>query len=420
MKIYTLDNRCAEAAREVDAYVARHPEWRADVLSGKMFGVLVCEEETLWAFSGTLGGRTLQDMFVPPVFDLQHPGSYFLEEEARISAINHRLESSGVTASEICDLRHERKERSRRLQQWLFSQFSFLNIKGERATLQELFSPLTPPAGAGDCCAPKLLQEAFRRHLHPVALAEWSQGEFYPPCLSKCRPIMLHMLQGLDAEPDPRLTRYEALIPQLTVVHEDDSIIVVDKPSGLLSVPGKDNYPSVSSLINAITVHRLDQDTSGLMVMAKNMEVHKFLQKQFERHEVHKRYAALLENPMTVGAEGDIALPLCPDIADRPRQMVSETFGKYALTHYRIIDNVQTGEEGTLRHALVHLFPSTGRTHQLRVHCSHKEGLDNPILGDRLYGTPGQRLMLHAEELHFIHPQSQEEVFFHSPARFMS
>lgn len=419
MKVYTLDSRCIPTVREVDQYVASHPEWRQEVLDGKMFGVLLCQEETLWAFSGTLGGKTIQEHFVPPVFDLQHPGSYFLEEEARISAINHRLEEPDITTSEMCDLRHERKQRSRQLQQWLFSQFSFLNARGERATLLQLFSPIIPPAGAGDCCAPKLLQEAFRRGFHPIALAEWSLGQFYPPCLSKCRPIMQHMLQGLDVEPDPRLTAYEALIPLLKKVHEDDAIIVVDKPSGLLSVPGKENYPSVASLIGEQIVHRLDQDTSGLMVLAKTAEAHKFLQRQFERHEVHKRYVALLEHPMPVGKEGDIELPLCPDICDRPRQMVSERFGKYARTHYQVIGNLPSAFQDGNERALVHLFPSTGRTHQLRVHCSHTEGLDNPILGDRLYGTAAGRLMLHAEEIHFVHPTTGKELTFVSPAPFL-
>jgi tRNA pseudouridine32 synthase/23S rRNA pseudouridine746 synthase len=203
------------------------------------------------------------------------------------------------------------------------------------------------------------------------------------------------MLQGLDdVEPDPRLAESVRLIPLLRTVYEDECMLVVDKPSGLLSVPGKEFLPSVESVTGHTAVHRLDRDTSGLLLLAKNPADLSRLRSLFEGRRVEKHYVALLEREMPVGTECDIALPLCLDIFHRPRQTVSERYGKKALTHCRVVGNVNG-------HASVQLTPHTGRTHQLRVHCAHPEGLDNPILGDPLYGSSSgaassPRLMLHA------------------------
>lgn len=378
----------------------RHPEWQAELNAGKTLGVLVHEGGFLAAFSGTLAGRTRQEGFVPPVYDIMQPDSYFLREEAAISDINRRLrdmgESSGNSSQEGCRLRHERRERSRALQQWLFRQYRFLNARGEERALSDIVPAEMCRGGMGDCCAPKLLQEAYRRGLKPLALAEWdaATGDFSPPCTTRCRPILDFMLQGLDVEPDPRRAESERLAAELRVIYENGDFIAVDKPSGLLSVPGREFLPSVQSLMGLLPVHRLDQDTSGIMLLAKNAAEQSRLHRLFESRLVSKRYEALLEHPMTVGEEGDITLPLCPDIAQRPRQMVSERFGRKALTHYLVADNING-------HAFVYLYPHTGRTHQLRVHCAHPDGLDNPIVGDRLYGTPSTRLMLHAAELRF-------------------
>lgn len=398
MRIFTFDEACRPAMESVTRLLRAHPQWQAELRQGKTLGVLIYDGGFLAAFSGTLGGSTIQEGFVPPVFDVMHPGSYFLQEEAAISAINRRLSQLGGDASngseEACRLRHERKVRSQALQQWLFSQYRFLNARGEERSLPEIVPFSKCMSGQGDCCAPKLLQEAYRRGFTPLAVAEWNAatGEFCPPCTTRCRPILDFMLQGLDVESDPRLTAYEALVPQLLTVYEDQRLLLVDKPSGLLSVPGKEFLPAVESVTGLLPVHRLDQDTSGLMLLAKNPEEQSALHRLFESRQVEKRYEAFLEREMPVGGEYDICLPLCPDIANRPRQMVSEQFGKKASTHCRVVDNVQG-------HALVHLFPHTGRTHQLRVHCAHPDGLNNPIMGDRLYGTPSARLMLHAAEL---------------------
>lgn len=424
MRIYSPDERCLPAMEQVKAYYMSVPSWQKDVAEGKMFGVLVYEGSGcplpcqamsapmpdgltfLAAFSGTLDGKTCQPGFVPPVFDVQGEGRYFLEEEANISAINRYLESGQATPREVCDLRHERKTRSRALQRWLFSRYQVSNMDGGTSDLLSIFAPMLPPGGAGDCCAPKLLQEAFRRGIRPLAVAEWSSvdGRFCPPCTGRCRPILSYMLRGLDAEPDPRLEDYGRLAGSLATVYEDGHLMVVNKPSGLLSVPGKEFLPSVESLTGCLPVHRLDQDTGGLMVLAKDAKVQAALRKQFEQRLVEKRYEAILERGMPVGYEGEIRLPLRPDIGNRPRQVVDMELGKSAVTRYKVLGNASG-------HARLWLWPRTGRTHQLRVHCA--EGLGNPILGDRLYGScMAPRLMLHAGLLVFAHPATGETVRF--------
>ena len=430
MKIYTLDERCLPAIELIKQYYLSQPQWHKDVAEGKTFGVLIyestdgtfpdCSEPIirgiqygglpfLAAFSGTLNGKTCQPGFVPPIFDIQQgEGLYFGKEESEISAINHYLDSGNATPREICDLKYERKTRSRALQRWLFSRYSVLNTFDESTDLLNIFSPSIPPGGAGDCCAPKLLQEAFRRGLRPLAIAEWNSAteHFCPPCISRCRPILAHMLKGLNAEPDPRIADYERAVNNLQVIYEDEHLMLVNKPSGLLSVPGKEYLPSVESITQCLSVHRLDQDTSGILLLAKNQEVQKLLRAQFEQRLTQKQYEAILEGEMPIGQEGELTLPLRPDIDNRPKQVVDYVNGKSALTKYRVTDN----RDG---HAHVILWPHTGRTHQLRVHMA--QGLLNPILNDRLYGngvTAGGRLMLHASMLSFTHPITLEPMTF--------
>ena len=318
---------------------------------------------------------------------------------------------------EIACLQKERQERSQALQQWLFRQFRFLNAQGEEKALPELFAPAIPPAGAGECCAPRLLQAAYKEGLQPLCMAEFwvgaspadelrLDGHYYPACRSKCRPILRHMLCGLDVEPNPLLANQEALLSELHIIYNDKGLAVVSKPAGMLSVPGKDDLPNVRDAIKSaipsakgpLIVHRLDMDTSGLMLVALTEEKYHELQDLFLHRRIHKVYHALLEREMAVGEEGDICLPLRPDIEDRPRQMVDKVHGKPAQTHYKVLDN----RDG---HALLELSPVTGRTHQLRVHCAHPLGLGNPIVGDRLYGKPAGRLMLHACAITIEAPQ---------------
>ena len=320
--------------------------------------------------------------------------------------------------AQIAQLQEERQERSQALQQWLFQQFRFLNALGETRTLPELFSPAVPPSGAGECCAPRLLQAAYREGLKPLCMAEFwvgaspkdelrIDGHYYPACNSKCRPILRHMLKGLDVEPNPLLANQETLLSQLHIIYNNKELAVVSKPAGMLSVPGKEELPNVQDAMRQmfpwatgpLIVHRLDMDTSGLMLVALTEEKYHELQDLFLRRRIHKVYHALLEREMPVGQEGDISLPLRPDINDRPRQMVDPKHGKPAQTHYRVLAN----KDG---HALLELRPITGRTHQLRVHCAHPLGLGNPIVGDRLYGKPAERLMLHAYSITIETPNS--------------
>ena len=315
--------------------------------------------------------------------------------------------------AEIAQLQQERHERSNALQQWLFRQFTFLNARGEEKSLLDLFSPAIPPSGAGECCAPRLLQAAYKEGLQPLCMAEFwvgtsptnevrLDGHYYPACRSKCLPILTHMLEGLDVEPNPLLADQEKLLAQLHIIYNNGELAVVSKPAGMLSVPGKDGLPNVqdalksaiSSAKGPLIVHRLDMDTSGLMLVALTEEKYHELQDLFLHRQIHKVYHALLEREMPVGQEGTISLPLRPDIDDRPRQMVDREHGKIAETHYKVLAN----REG---HALLELKPITGRTHQLRLHCAHPLGLNNPIVGDRLYGKPGERLMLHAYAITF-------------------
>ena len=332
----------------------------------------------------------------------------------------------------IAALRQRRRSMSDELQRWLFTQYRMLNARGEERDLIDIFSTTThgiPPAGAGDCCAPKLLQYAYSHGLQPVCMAEFWWGEsprqeirhhlsYYPACRSKCLPILTHMLQGLDVEPNP-LTATAS--EELKIVYEDDAICVVDKPAGMLSVPGKDNVESVESIMrqrwlqydgNPIMVHRLDRDTSGLMVVARTLEAYHSLQQQFACRTAAKRYEAVLDGVPAIH-EGTISLPLMPDIMDRPRQRVDMEHGKPSVTTYRVV-STQGGR------TLVWLYPHTGRTHQLRVHCAHPLGLATPILGDPLYGrgTAAPRMYLNAAELEITHPVTGRRMQWKSESAF--
>ena len=411
-----------QAAAEVQQYIATHEEIRRDADNGKMFGVLVVESAEglafLAAYSGLLAGRNDWPYFVPPVYDAQQPDGHFKTTEREIS-LTTRL--SPLTS----------KQMSQELQTWLFHQYQLLNARGEVKDLvdiwQEYYSrpklrqryPL-PPGGTGDCCAPKLLQYAYQHYLHPVCMAEfwWGQStkeelrqhlNYYPACRGKCMPILTWMLQGLDVDPNPETLGYEHM--EIPTIYEDNDILVVDKPSGILSVPGRMEDYSVETVMQqrypgSIVAHRLDMSTSGLLIVAKHIEAYHPLQQQFIRHEVRKKYVALLEH--TGQGSGIVSLPMRPDPMNRPRQVVDMEHGKRAVTRYEFISD-----------HLVALWPETGRTHQLRIHCAHPDGLSNPIVGDELYGTKGQRLCLHAAEIWFKHPISGEEMHFETTPDFL-
>ena len=355
-------------------------------------------------------------------------------------------------------LQRKRKQMSDELQRWLFSAYRMLNAKGEERDLIDIFREYThamPPAGAGDCCAPKLLQYAYLHHLRPVCMAEFWWGEspaseirhhlhYYPACRSKCLPILTHMLKGLDVAPNPLAQKQHTAEPR--VLYADEYIMVVDKPAGMLSVPGKaesvrsefsdsanisvEEYFANNSKLKTQNskflkaAHRLDMDTSGLLVLARTKEAYVELQRQFASRETMKRYEAVLSgvpkhHHLTTSPSQrlTISLPLIADINDRPRQRVDMEHGKPACTLYNIIE-VRTADADK-RRTLVHLYPKTGRTHQLRVHCAHPLGLACPILGDPLYGIErADRMYLHAAELTFRHPVTGETMHFLSPSGF--
>lgn len=348
---------------------------------------------------------------------------------------NERIEALqaevNIFESAIEALKSERKSRSATLQQQLFEQFRILNARGEIKDLCDIFSETeqkTPPAGAGECAAPKLLQYAYLHHLRPVAMAEfwWGNspkteirrhGYYYPACKGKCEPILKHMLQGLHVEANPLADNIHCNT-ELEIVWEDEWLAVLNKPAGMLSVPGKMDIDSVYQRLatrypeatGPMIVHRLDMATSGLLLIAKTKAVHQNLQAQFKNHTVKKRYIALLDGPIS-SDEGTINLPLCPDPQDRPRQIVNEEYGKPAITNYHVL-------ERTPKHTRIAFYPLTGRTHQLRVHAAHSQGLNTPIIGDELYGKKADRLYLHAESLEFQHPVSGETIHLEKKAEF--
>ena len=425
---YTPDHLIVEESRRMMSFIGGDPSLHNLFAEGKMLGVLMVElpeamEQTdsllhgislksgfLYGFSGLAGGRSHIEGFVPPIFD---------------------------TAS--ADIDSSSPEESRGLQEWLFEQYKVLNAKGEESTVMRIFASrgLVPPGGTGDCAAPKMLQYAFSRGMKPLAMGEFWYGAspvreirrhgcFYPSCTGKCGPLLGYMLQGLDVEPNPLESDNLWSIEEPFIRFEDNDLVVVDKPAGMLAVPGRTERRSLQEWLSdycgvrVYACHRLDMDTSGLMVFAKNPETQAALQRQFEERSVQKSYLAVLcpndkADALTEGSCGTIRLPLMLDYYDRPRQMVDLEKGKMSVTGYKVLRLLDDG-------CIEVLFtPLTGRTHQLRVHAAHPLGLDRPIVGDRLYGgtLPGgflraNRLMLHAASLSFRHPGNFSRMSFSS------
>ena len=498
---------------------------------GKMLGVLVCREAPgsdsycfLAAFSGSVGGQSTVEGFVPPIYDLLDPTGYFKEREAEISALNGQISLAKTDVEfkrmvlesrksdrdrEITDLQAKKSRRKREreltlkewdadglerlvyterfvresqhenaeykrakdrwkevigpmeaevngleekiramkqqraamseeLQKWIFRQYKVMNALGEESSILDIFAAdgLIPPGGTGDCAAPKLLNHAFRHGMEPVTMGEFWYGKspdtavrtarhFYPSCTSKCGPLLKYMLKGLELEEVS-----EHLEPctidascQPRIIFEDEAIIVIDKPSGMPSVPGLDGRESAQEWLagrmsakhkdgcEIHAVHRLDMDTSGLLIFAKTGQAAANLRRQFEERTVKKTYRALLcpgKLTLKPGTTGTIDLPLAPDYDERPRQKVDLIQGKQALTEYEVLRINQDGTTEVLFH------PVTGRTHQLRVHSAHHLGLGRPIVGDLLYGGAfhSSSLRLHAQEISFIHPITEETVEF--------
>lgn len=511
-----------KAAREAAGIIESMPDGavRRGFEEGKMLGVLVCRDQlgkliNLAAFSGSTGGTSHVDGFVPPIFDLTDPCGEFRIREAEISAINaqiHGIQTSetmnelrialatlkteaeedmagrksaaaeakaerehirrqtsdpeilsrltresqhekaclkrartewnqkmaaiseelSAMEEEIAVLKKQAASMSDALQKWIFEQYRVHNGLGEYLSIGEIFarSGLVPPGGTGDCAAPKLLEHAWRNGLTPLEMGEFwyglpsrnavrVQGHFYPSCTSKCGPLLGFMMQGLDISKEE-----SSLTPE--IIYEDDSMIAVDKPSGMPSVPGLDGRISLQEWLaghlgcEVFSVHRLDMDTSGIILFAKDRQTAAVLMSDFENRKVSKTYHALLMAPedgrvWKVNDTGTITLPLGPDHDERPRQKADQTNGKQAVSTYRIMRVYGNGQ------ALAEMSPLTGRTHQLRVHAAHPSGLGCPIVGDMLYGGTGTlyeetdaactgRLCLHAHSISFTHPHTGAEI----------
>jgi len=513
---------CLLASKELQRHIETQTEWeydfgleeeKPDVIIGKMFGVLVVQNEQneigyLSSFSGKLGDSSHYSKFVPPVIDVWEVDNFLnigmeelntinqeikkleslpefvscmniMENDQLIAAsqieeqrekmrnskkerklirqrekesnspedfeeINKELNQQSINGKKelkrllefwkdrsdqnkrkvdqikttIDELKLKRKNKSAGLQKKIFDQYRFLNQAGEVKSLLDIFKDKTPMGGTGECAAPKLLQYAFKFNMKPLAMAEfwWGQSpkseirkhrNFYPACIGKCKPLLSHMLEGIEMDENP-LLKNPAEGKEIEIIFEDEHILVINKPAEFLSVPGryikdsvaqrmKEKFPNATG---PLIVHRLDMSTSGIMLIAKSLEVHKFLQSQFIKRTIKKRYVALLEGIVNE-KEGIVDLPLRTDWNERPKQLVCYESGKSAQTKWKVIErkNQQTR---------IHFFPNTGRTHQLRVHAAHPLGLNLPIFGDDLYGTKSKRLCLHAEWIEFVHPISRE------------
>ena len=398
------------------------PKFSTDVLwsesRGHMFGVLECADDSgnivaLKAFSGQYNGEWLVDGWVPPILDVAEFHRLSDPVDREIKMLDRLIEEQRNP-----DLIQRRKALSQELMKQIHALYFLTNFRGETKPMTEVFRGGIP-TGAGDCCAPKLLNYAALNGLKLLGLSEfyWGRenrsgtrkhGEFYPACAEKCQPILGFMLCGLS--------------PDIRVVYEDPEFVVVNKPSGLLAVPGKgeENQDCVVSRIKALypncieqpAVHRLDMDTSGLMVLALTADMHRELSLQFHDRQTEKRYIALLDGELR-DDEGTIELPFRLDVENRPHQIYDPVDGKTGITHWKKL-SVENGQ------TRVEFRPVTGRTHQLRIHAASEHGLGVPILGDRLYGSgtkPGQ-LKLHASFLSFTHPLTGERLEFHSDPPF--
>lgn len=410
-----------------------------------MFGVLVVAASDgtigyLRAFSGMVHGQWEIDGWAPPTFDrdayhaVRIPAAAeMLDFKAERAALLASVSSSAGAAVRALDA--TRAARSRALTTQVHDTYHFTNARGEMRSLRSLFAPGEPPTGSGDCAAPKLLAHAHRLGLRPLALAEfwWGaasatgdrrEGVFYAACRGKCLPILTHMLDGLPVEPPPLFGTESIHSDEPRAVFEDEHLLIVNKPSGLLTVPGRssslsdsvvsrlrERYPNATG---PLAVHRLDLDTSGLLLIAKDADTARALQRMFSLREIEKHYIAWLEGNVA-GDRGHIMLPLRVDVDDRPRHIHDPVFGKPAHTEWQVIAR----EDGRTR---VRFIPHTGRSHQLRVHSAHPQGLDAPIVGDRLYGrhapSEGERMQLHAERLAFVHPVSGARLVVEQPAPF--
>lgn len=412
-----------EGKKKIEAYRLQCQQSKARRDAHRLRGMLTPEEEA----------RMIRES--------QFEKAEFHRIKKRVAAETEPYEVAYKAArSRLDEMKAQRKTDSEALQNWLFSQFRMLNAEGDFRSLPEIFSTTAfkvPPSGAGECCAPKLLQAAYKRGLHPLSIAEYwygapkggelrQHGQYYPACRGKCLPILGWMLRGLEIYPPLGNEAGNTVAHTPQIVAENEWFCVVDKPSGMLSVPGRTGEESVEDWLRQYygagkwvkMVHRLDQDTSGLIIGAFTTEAHRELQYLFSTRRMHKTYIADLDGDYRkagIPPQGRIDLAIAPDILDRPRQRVDPENGKTAVTEYEFIGY----EDGRSR---VRFSPLTGRTHQLRVHSASAAGLGMPIIGDRLYGHrdngEGSRMHLHARTLEFTSPFDGTEHHFESAVPF--
>jgi len=433
----------------MQAFLGAAPSLRPDMfegaLGGKMMGVLVVRAKDgrvgyLRGFAGMLGERRLVPGFVPPAYDVARFEGLWAEGGAAITRLDREIVGlrAAPSLSTADQARLEaavlaQRELSRSLHARLHETYQLTNALGLGSPIRALFEPRMPPGGSGDCAAPKLLARAYALGAWPLAVAEfwWGgpplgggrrHGVYYPACRGRCAKILPFMLEGLECEPAPDVGLLPIGEQAPKVLHEDGSIVVVEKPCGLLSVPGRgpQRRDSVEHRLQRRLAladptwprmaHRLDLATSGVLIAAKTKPAYVALQRQFTARTIDKRYVAIVRGRVQ-GESGVIELALARDLDDRPRQIHDPIDGKASVTHWRVLSR---GAETTR----LALEPKTGRTHQLRVHLAHPKGLDAPIVGDALYGYGGRRLLLHAESITFLHPDTGEPMQLRSPCPF--
>ena len=516
---YAPHSSVREAARLVMQRLDEDESLSSAFSEGKMLGVLVVREHSedgnrqslgyLAAFSGNVGGRSMIEGFVPPIYDLMDPDGEFKRREAEITEINktiqdisssdelsllkaklveaekdrdaaiesareamtrskerrEKIRKDGCEASvlsglvkesqfekaefkrlksaweenvssirkrladivhKVDELKSRRASMSEELQAWIFRQYIVHNSLGCPSSISEIFSGigLVPPGGTGECAAPKLMEYAYRNGLEPLAMGEFwygqspltavrTHGHFYPSCTSKCGPLLGYMLKGVD------LKTFDGVYGDPSIIYEDSDLIAVSKPSGMPSVPGLDGKLSLLDFLSSSAgpvqaVHRLDMDTSGIMLFAKNDAAASSLRDQFQEHTIRKTYHARLcaadeGRSLSAGDKGTVEIPLSADYDERPRQKADISQGKESLTAYEVSEILPNGNTEIV------FYPYTGRTHQLRVHSAHISGLGRPISGDMLYGgEKADRLCLHAYSISFTHPSSGDEMMLSS------
>lgn len=362
--------------------------------------------------------------FLPPIVSASKIDQALLQNDKAI----HELTKEIAACTDSEKIRRLKTERTALTDQSLlkvFDLYSFHCADGKMRSLKTICAERNmktlPPTGTGECCAPKLLDYAFAFSMQPLSLCEayYQKGqELKPrsPCDERCGIVLPSML-GLE------------------LLYRDEHIAVINKPSGLLSIPGRgiEKLDSVTTRLKRLfpagieqpSVHRLDMETSGLMVLAFTKEAHRILSRQFMEGQVSKKYTALLDGVLAkkgIAQEGCMELYFRLDVDNRPHQIWDSVYGKKAVTSWRIL-NVEryTAPDLSVRNVTrVEFVPHTGRTHQLRLASADSHGFATPIIGDTLYGkcTPGERLMLHACHLEFIHPATNEAMVFKSKVPF--